>query len=454
MILPEEYISKMKELLKDEFDLYIDSFNEKSHLGLRANTLKTTPEELKTLLNIPLEPVPWCPEGYYYSDSERPAKSPYYYAGLFYIQEPSAMSTAALLPINENDRVLDLCAAPGGKSTQIAAKLKGTGVLVSNDISASRCKALLKNIELSGVSNAVVANETPEKLAIKFKGFFDKIIIDAPCSGEGMFRKDAEAVKNWCNNKSDMYCDLQRDILHSAKDMLCDGGIIAYSTCTFSPEENEAIIDEFIQNNPEFELLEVNKSLGFSDGNPLWTQSKSTELKKCGRLWPYKIKGEGHFLALIKKKDDQNKEIIQFNSIEKIKDENLKYFYEFMLENMNFEISENLKIHGTSLMQIPFGLNLDKLRIVRSGLLLGELKTKRFEPSQAFAMTLKKDDVKNSISFNIDDQRVIRYLKGESFEVENCNDGWNLVLLDRFPLGWCKVQKGRLKNKYLAGWRM
>ncbi len=296
MNLPEKYISKMKELLKDEYKDYILSFDSGRYYGLRANTIKINPYDLKNKLKFNLQPISWCKEGFYYDETERPAKSPYYNAGLFYIQEPSAMSTASILDIKPGDRVLDLCAAPGGKSTQAGAKLKGCGIIVSNDISASRCKALLKNIEMSGIKNAVVTNETPERLALKFKRFFNRIIVDAPCSGEGMFRKDTAAIKSWEEHKSEICALMQKDILKCAAKMLSDGGIIAYSTCTFAPEENEEIINEFLNENTEFKLLDIDKSLGFDNGRFDWVKPPNCQISKCGRLWPFKIKGEGHFL--------------------------------------------------------------------------------------------------------------------------------------------------------------
>jgi NOL1/NOP2/fmu family ribosome biogenesis protein/23S rRNA U2552 (ribose-2'-O)-methylase RlmE/FtsJ len=361
------------------------------------------------------------------------------------------MSTGAALDIKPGDRVLDLCAAPGGKSTQVAAKLKGEGVIVSNDISASRCKALLKNIEVCGVKNAIITNETPEKLADKFENFFNKIIVDAPCSGEGMFRKDDSAVKSWESHKTEFCCSLQRDILKNAAKMLCDGGVMAYSTCTFAPEEDEGMIWEFLSQHPEFELIEVDKSKGFADGHPEWTDGGSDELKKCGRLWPHKIKGEGHFLCLLKKKGEENP--AEPVSDKTASEKQLADYYEFAKKYLNIEIKDNLIIHGSSLMCVPYAVNLKGLRVMRSGLYLGDLKTKRFEPSQAFAMTLKKEDVKLSVDFNLGDDGLSRYMRGESISVD-CADGWALVCVEGYPIGWGKVQKNRLKNKYLPSWMM
>lgn len=451
MILPDSYVEKMKKLLGSEFEEYLKSFEENRWFGLRTNTLKISPEKLTEKLDYELTPVKWCKEGFYYNEGVRPAKSPYYNAGLYYIQEPSAMSTGAMLPVKPGDRVLDLCAAPGGKSTQVAAKLQGEGILVSNDISASRCKALLKNIEVSGVKNAIITNEMPERLAERFEGFFNRIIVDAPCSGEGMFRKDDSAVKSWEEHKTDICCGLQRDILKNAAKMLCDGGIIAYSTCTFAPEENEGMITEFFNEHPEFELMEVSKESGFDYGRPEWVENGSEELRKCGRLWPYKIHGEGHFLCLLRKKGEEF--TVKLPSIKVADEKELSDYFEFCKEYLNIELRDNLVIHGKSLLQVPYGVELKGLRVMRSGLYIGDIKTKRFEPSQAFAMTLKKEDAKISLDFNIDDEALKRYMRGESFVV-NCDDGWCLVCLEGYPLGWGKVQNGRLKNKYLPSWMM
>lgn len=451
MNLPDRYVEKMKKLLGDEFEDYLESFNQKRHFGLRANTLKISPEKLKETLDYELTPVPWCKEGFYYGEEVRPGKSPYYNAGLYYIQEPSAMSTGAIIPIEKGDRVLDLCAAPGGKSTQVAAKLQGEGILVSNDISASRCKPLLRNIEVSGVKNAIITNEMPEKLAGVFEGFFNKIIVDAPCSGEGMFRKDESAVKSWEEHKSEMCCELQRDILKNAAKMLCGGGIIAYSTCTFAPEENEGMMTEFLNEHEDFEILEVTNESGFDYGRSEWVENGSDELKKCGRLWPYKIRGEGHFLCLLRKKGEY--EEVKLARVNTASSKELLDYYDFCDKYLNIKPNENLIIHGKSVLQVPYGVELKGLRVMRSGLYIGDVKTKRFEPSQAFAMSIKKEDAKISLDYSLDDMDLKRYMRGESYSVE-CEDGWCLVCLEGYPIGWGKVQNGRLKNKYLPSWMM
>ena len=251
-MLPQGYIDRMKELLGDEATKYFESFNQASYAGLRVNTLKISPENFQEISPFALEAIPWTKKGFYYNSGEKPAKHPYYYAGLYYIQEPSAMAPASILPVNEHDKVLDLCAAPGGKTTELGAKLNGTGLLMTNDISASRAKALLKNVEICGISNAIVTNEPPYVLAKNFKGFFDKILVDAPCSGEGMLRKDNSIIKNYEQYGVEYYSNLQKEIILYAADMLKPGGYMVYSTCTFSPMEDEGLITYLLENKNEF----------------------------------------------------------------------------------------------------------------------------------------------------------------------------------------------------------
>ena len=444
MILPNEFLDNMKLLLKEDFDAYIKSFEEKPLQGLRANTLKIEAKQLQNLLQTSLSKIPWCDSGFYFEENFRAAKSPYYHAGLYYIQEPSAMSTASVLDIQPHDKVLDLCAAPGGKATQVATKLNKTGLLVANDISTGRCKALIKNIELAGISNAVVTNEAPERLANVFEKFFDKIIIDAPCSGEGMFRKDSDLIKSWSKDAKEKYTFLQRSILQSAADMLSPGGKIVYSTCTFDTSENEQMINWFLENHTDFELLEIaHEKYGFQKG---------IGNENCARLFPHKAKAEGHFLAYLKKKETGSSSEKKNTKNEAIK--NMDLFSGFADKFLNKEFEGRFVRHENSLYLTPKELpNLKGLRVMRSGYYLGDFKSNRFEPSQALAMGLRIHEVKNNLNFSIHDENVIRYLKGESFETENA-DGWVLVCVDSFPLGFGKIVSGRLKNKYATSWRM
>ena len=293
MLLPEKYINNMKDLLGDEYEEYISSFSEPRLYGLRVNTAKISVEDFLKISPFKLTPIPWISNGFYYSEEDKPAKHPYYFAGLYYLQEPSAMTPAYVLPVESGDKVLDLCAAPGGKSTELGAKLKGTGLLVSNDISASRAKALLKNIEVFGLGNVLVTCEYPEKLKERFSGFFDKILVDAPCSGEGMFRKDSKLIKSWESQGPEYFAPIQKGILKAAADMLKEGGYLLYSTCTFSKEEDEDNIFEFLNEREDFELEHIYEYEGFVRGYGM---------EDAIRLFPHHLKGEGHFVALLRKK--------------------------------------------------------------------------------------------------------------------------------------------------------
>lgn len=479
--LPESFKNRIKEQLGDEYEAYLQSFQEKSRNGLRVNTGKLSPVEFERMSPFGLQEVPWVPNGYIYED-ERPAVHPYYYAGLYYLQEPSAMTPASLLPIEPGDRVLDLCAAPGGKSTELAARLQGKGVLVSNDISNSRAKALLKNLELFGARNILVVSEAPGKLTEYFRGYFDKILVDAPCSGEGMFRKSPAIIKNWEQYGTEYYHKLQQEILPQAVEMLKPGGYLLYSTCTFSPEENEGSVQEVLDAFPEMQLVEALPAnatsqgvvtvsdtaevlpkrrkcdyTGFDCGHPEWIENGSEELKKTIRLWPHKIAGEGHFIALFRK--DAAEETISGKKAGRMTGKNcaLSEEAEEFLASLRMEIPrERLQIKEERLYLLPeLGVDTKGLRLLRSGLFLGEMKKKRFEPSQALACALKKGEYENCYELTADDPDVIRYLKCESIEIKKpCKDGWVLVTVEGFPLGWGKYSQGNFKNRYLPGWRL
>ena len=446
MPLPDSFINRIRQTFQDEAEQLFESFEKPAFHGLRANTLKISPNELMGLIDFPIETVSWCEEGLYYPENERPGRSPYYHAGLFYIQEPSAMSAVAMLDVHPGDKVLDICAAPGGKSTQIAAKLNGKGVLVANDIRNSRCRWLLNNIERFGVTNCAILNESPDKLSERFVDFFDKILVDAPCSGEGMFRKDSEAIKNYSRFNSDECVQIQKNLLYHADKMLRPGGRIMYSTCTFSQDENEFVVEDFLEKNKHYSILKIDHSkYGFSEGVPL---------KNAARLWPHKIKGEGHFLALLEKGSDSesSQNLAQAFAHHNQNDGAEKHFTEFCKTYLNYNFDQTFVKNRQSLF-LTNGLlpDLTSIRVVRSGFYLGELKNNRFEPSQALAMGIKKEDAINIVDFSIKDVCVARYLKGESFEADIKN-GYNLICVDGYPLGWGKGLNGRLKNGYLKSW--
>jgi NOL1/NOP2/sun family putative RNA methylase len=281
--LPVEFLERMKEQLGDEYPDFLNSYNIKGRRGIRINELKTTAKEIKEQAPFSMEPVPWVSSGYFIDENDDPAGHPFYRAGLYYIQEPSAMTPADRLDIIPGEKVLDLCAAPGGKATALAVKLKGEGLLVANDASASRCRALLHNLELFGAGNIIVTNEQPAKLEKKFPEFFDKILVDAPCSGEGMFRKEPEVIGSWTPERVEYFSALQKSILKSAVKMLKPGGMMMYSTCTFSKEENEGSVSFVLDEFPDMQLMEIKSYEGFSKGRPEWG-NKNLDISKTVRI--------------------------------------------------------------------------------------------------------------------------------------------------------------------------
>lgn len=460
MNLPKAFEEKMKNLLKDEYEDYIKCFDEARHYGLRVNTNKITVEEFLKIAPWPLEPIPWIHNGFYYDgETAQPAKHPYYFAGLYYLQEPSAMTPADRLPIEPGDKVLDVCAAPGGKATELGARLKGEGVLIANDISSSRAKGLLKNLELFGIGNMMVLSEEPGKLTDYFHEYFDKILIDAPCSGEGMFRKDKKMVRAWEEHGPEFFSKLQRSIITQAAEMLKPGGMLLYSTCTFDPSENEQTIEYLLSEYPEFEICRMEDYEGFADGMPEVSGTKDPDLKKTVRIFPHKMQGEGHYLALLRKGKAEEKQVsareLKGNPRKKKLPEELEAFF----RDVDWELdASRLDIHGERVYYMPEGLpDLKGVRFLRSGLLLGELKKNRFEPSQALAMCLRREEYKKILNLPLADERVVKYLKGDTLDVEDLADrkakGWYLVCVDGYPLGFGKLSNQTLKNKYLPGWR-
>ena len=507
MNLPERFTEEMKRLLGGEYSAWLESFQtggqdeegtsgegrpeaDDAFRGLRVNTRKLSPQEFLGRAPFSLRPVPWTENGFYLEGGGRASRHPYYAAGLYYLQEPSAMVPAAALPIERGDRVLDLCAAPGGKATELAARLAGTGLLVANDLSNSRAKALLKNLELFGAENILVTSESPERLARYFEGFFDKILIDAPCSGEGMFRKNPSMTRDWEEKGPDYYARIQKEITAQAARLLRPGGLLLYSTCTFSVKENEETILSLLRTAPGFRVLplalpDTAKHYGFAPGRPDLisreaageglTEEEWTGLTLAARLYPHRVEGEGHFAALLQKKETEAEEAAE--SPEKLRNDGggrkgraaghaqagkalSESFREFEKSLRKPLEEDRIRSYDGRLYYLPEALlsrNIRGLRFLRTGLYLGEEKGNRFEPSQALAMALKKEDFDGTIDFPSEDERAIRYLKGETLDVEDLADaggkGWRLVCVDGFPLGWGRLAGGRLKNKYYPGWR-
>lgn len=539
--LPQEFLERMEHMLGEEYPAFLQSYEEPRKFGLRVNTMKISVEEFQRLAPFHLTPIPWIPNGFYYEREDDPARHPFYYAGLYYLQEPSAMTPASILPVMPGEHVLDLCAAPGGKATALGAKLAGEGLLVANDISASRAKALLKNLEIFGIRNSFVTNAYPAKLAEQFAGAFDKILVDAPCSGEGMFRKDLANARVWSLEKVKECAKTQHEIIRQAVSMLRPGGLLLYSTCTFSPEENEQTIASLLQEHPELQLVELPWYEGFAHGRPELADG-NPELTKCVRIFPHRMAGEGHFLALLYKKKDgeadtelrlsemMEGQLSDCTSVENMQmeisittlqqntsGENFVEQSEHETQDINKKRKrktmdvDNLNLNGKARgkdknsarerlnsvgkksgvqsdeavleeflqdiapaadytfadmdirngqvyyiqNRVPAGRGIPFLR---NGLYFGELRKGRFEPSQSLAMALRASDYASVLDFPQADERVRRYLGGETIDVEDLpcarKKGWQLVCVDGYPLGWGKLVNGTLKNKYHPGWRM
>lgn len=481
MKLPQAFEEKMRRLLGEAFEGYMDCFDKPRYYGLRVNTGKISVEEFRRICPFPIRPIPWISNGFYYDgEQDVPSKHPYYFAGLYYLQEPSAMTPASRLPIHPGDRVLDLCAAPGGKATELGVRLEGEGILAANDLSGSRAKGLLKNLELFGIGNTLVLSEEPGTLVSRFQEYFDKILIDAPCSGEGMFRKDRKMVKAWEEHGPEYFCKIQRGIILQAAQMLRPGGLMLYSTCTFDQRENEEVVACLLERFPEFQILPMEPFRGFSPG--ILPESgccpAGGDFRDTVRIFPHKMEGEGHYLALLRKgTEERNRDggAGETGSPKRSRKGNLpvldrakplpRPLADFLKEITAGLDPSRIEINRERVYYMPEGVpDLRGIRFLRTGLLIGELKKERFEPSQALAMWLKREEYSRILDLSAGDERVFRYLKGETLDVEDLaldqkrkggnKNNWYLVCVDGYPLGWGKLAGGMLKNKYLPGWRM
>lgn len=450
MELPIEFTSRMQRLLKEEYPAFLASYEEERAQALRVNTQKISVEDFLQKKIFSLEPVPWVKEGFYYPKEERPGKHPYHEMGVYYIQEPSAMVTATLADVQPGERVLDLCAAPGGKSTQLAAAMQGKGLLVANEIHPARAKILSQNIERMGIAHAVVTNETPAHLAEVFPCFFDRIIVDAPCSGEGMFKKEEQASIQWSPQNVALCAKRQREILDAAVTMLRPGGTLVYSTCTFAPEENEQSIAYVLQQYPEFHVKKVDAYEGFSKGHPEWAD-KTAALSDTIRLWPHRLRGEGHFAAVLVK-DGASISTPFRGKLPPVDKNAWKTWQEFSKENLQVTLEGEPLQFGDQLYLLPEVLPIKGLKILRAGLQLGTVKKNRFEPSHALALALKKEQVVHTCDVSLGDARVEQYLRGGTVTCEG-EKGWNLLCVDGMPIGWGKYSNGILKNHYPKGLR-
>lgn len=497
-MLPEKFLERMKTLLSEsEYDSFVKSFgeDEERYHALRVNGLKVSDNTFNDLKDIgididnPDNMVPWEENGYYYEKDCAPGKSPYHEAGLFYIQEPSAMAPVHYLDPKPGERILDLCAAPGGKSTQIAVSMKGEGILVTNEINRDRAKILSLNVERLGIRNALVLNETPESLAGTFEGYFDKILVDAPCSGEGMFRKNAEAAfSEWSPENVEACGVRQTEILENAAKMLMPGGRLVFSTCTFAPRENEESVYRFIASHPDFHVKEVALFDGMDNARPEWISDEciaecekendvdidaiKNQVRSAIRLWPHKLRGEGHFLCVLEREgqllDREKDNFVPGGRNIPAKKEIQKLFFEFADEALSFSdrkemvLNSGIRLDGTMFMfgeQLyicdPKMPGIMGLKCMRPGLHLGTIKKDRFEPSHALALSVRHEDAKMSVSYKENSPEIRQYLNGQTVRCDkNAPKGWTLIEVDGYSIGWAKQAGGMLKNHYPKGLRI
>ncbi len=448
MNLPQDFVKRMQKMLKSEYDDFEKAFcTGENHASIRINSLKDNAKDAVEEEFGKMEEVPWCASGCYIQKDKISGNHPYHLGGLFYFQEPSAMAAAEALPIEKGDFVLDLCAAPGGKSTHLAAKLGGSGLLVANEIVKKRASILSSNIERMGIKNTIVISESPKKLEQKFPLFFDKILVDAPCSGEGMFRKEKKAVEEWSYEHTLSCAERQKNILDSAIKMLRPGGELLYSTCTFAPCENEDVAAYLIkEHGMEIEKIHIPS---LSDGENEWC-SLGVDVSLSKRIFPHRQKGEGHFIALFKKplSDAEERKYPKYK--ENI--ESVKLYRNFEKENLNISLEGFFKSFGDKLYLLPYNIDIDKISTLRYGLELGECKKGRFEPSHALALALKKEDFKRAISLDIESEEIKKYLSGDVFSSDE--HGWCAVCALQYPIGWGKASGGIMKNKLPKGLRV
>lgn len=458
--LPLAFLARMAALLDEGFPSFLASLNQPPRSALRVNTLKLSVAEFQALSPWELEPVPWSGEGFLLPNNTSAGLYPLHDAGLYYIQEPSTMAVVSLLAPQPGERILDLCASPGGKATHLAARLGGQGVLIANEIDRQRAEVLRRNLERWGVRNALVLSETPERLARRWPACFDRVVVDAPCSGEGMFRKNEQSRFHWSESHV-AGCALRQDnILKDAADLVRPGGLLAYATCTFAPEENEGVIWRFLQSHSEFDLEEPVWQPGFESGHPEWaewpehptSQPHAEALRRAVRLWPHRLEGEGHFVALLRRAGEGPSAAwdpplpAAFSGAERGV---LEAFWQPLID---LPLPDQLLlVDAGRAAQVyappPDAPDTGGLRVLQPGWHLGGLPKGRFEPSHSLALGLRSGEVNRRLDEPLGSEQIARYLRGETLAVPG-PDGWLLICVEGFPLGWGKRVRDVIKNHY------
>ena len=428
-MLPEAFLNRMKTQLGEEYEDFLASLERPRAVALRFNPLKGAVPELPFVQ----QPVPWEPQGWYYDPQSRPGLHVFHEAGVYYLQEASAMAPVTLLDPQPGERICDLCAAPGGKTTQIAGRMLGEGFLLCNEINPKRAKILSRNIERMAVSNALVTNEHPQTLADRFPGFFDRVLIDAPCSGEGMFRKEEAAVTDWSPETVEMCARRQAEILHSGAAMVRPGGRLVYSTCTFAPEEDELAVDKFLETHPDF-YPEPVEAPWFVAGE-----------KGSYRMWPHKLLGEGHFAAVLRRAGEEETEDLSGSGSK------LPREWQQFAKELGIGLPEGKAVQfGQSLYWAPTQMpDINRLKVLRPGLELGIVKKDRFEPAHALALWLKT--CRSVQNYEPDSKEMAAYIHGNVVPSEQT--GWCLVTAGGYSIGWGKGDGKVLKNHYPKGLR-
>lgn len=435
-----------KLLSPEELEIFKKEYEKPPYIGVRVNTLKCSADKLLSLTDAfsEEERTPFCECGFYLKDKEAfSGNHPLHHAGAVYFQEPSAMSAATLLSPEKGDKVLDLCAAPGGKSTQLAAALNGTGLIWSNEIVRSRANILLGNFERCGIKNGVVSNAEPEVLCSTLAGYFDKVLVDAPCSGEGMIRRDPKALEEWSVEHTLSCATRQLKILESAKKALKAGGILVYSTCTFSYEENEGVINAFLKENPDFELMDCTENFG-----------TPTLSGKARRIYPMDG-GEGHFAAKLRKCEN-SEGYVNSTSAAPTPDKKIPDVLKEFLKDTFFDLSpyRKLFIKEDKVFALPeICPDLRGTHAIRAGVFVGNIKKSYFEPAHSLYMSADISNLKKVLNLSLLDPRVEKFLKGEEIDTDADLKGYTAVSIEGIVTGFGKASGGKLKNKYPKGLR-
>lgn len=451
----------MQKWLGEEFPAFLAVLNQPPQSGLRVNPLKIAVADFVQRSPFDLQPIAWCAEGFYVSGEGRPGKHPYHAAGLYYLQEPSAMAVVELLDPQPGERILDLAAAPGGKATHIAGRLKGQGLLVANDLHSRRAWDLVKNLERWGARNVIVTTEPPHRLADQWGAFFDRVLLDAPCSGEGMFRRSLEARLDWSPEIVRACATRQSGVLPQAARLVRPGGRLVYSTCTFAPEENEGVIGRFLQEHKEFELVEVRTPVAFEQAHPEWLgiESHLPDWRGIYRLLPHHGFPEGHFVAVMRRRSGGEWREVRPFPLRLISRAQQRQVQDWIASLTSLELDPlRLTLYGNRLYFIsPAAIDLDRLRVILPGWFLGEIKKDRFEPSHAFLLALPGEQVYSKVNLDADHPALNQYLSGQVLTPESFADderqifqqqGWVAICVDGFPLGWGRVANKMIKNHF------